>query len=66
MAAVSQLQRQFIEYTTSLSNEGDQFTQLQKLQDERYPDFVVEIVDFKQVDSHVHQFKGSSSRYYAS
>ncbi|KAF5820802.1 putative HPT domain superfamily protein [Helianthus annuus] len=64
----------------------DQFTQLQKLQDESNPDFVAElvslflktpksfltilqllynqqkIVDYKQVDSHVHQFKGSSSR----
>lgn len=90
----------------------DQFTQLQKLQDESNPDFVVEVVtlffedsekllnnlatalwvfflvflgflkyfcwcnflfllisqqeniDYKQVDAHVHQFKGSSSRYY--
>ncbi|XP_028126924.1 histidine-containing phosphotransfer protein 1-like [Camellia sinensis] len=62
----------------------DQFTQLQKLQDDSNPEFVVEvvslffedsqrllnnlasalqqqIVDYKQVDAHVHQFKGSSS-----
>ncbi|KAA8550921.1 hypothetical protein F0562_002605 [Nyssa sinensis] len=87
MDAIVQLQRQFVDYTTSLYRDGfldDQFTQLQKLQDESNPDFVVEvvnlffedsekllnnlatalqqqIVDYKQVDAHVHQFKGSSS-----
>ncbi|PWA70213.1 Signal transduction histidine kinase, phosphotransfer (Hpt) domain-containing protein [Artemisia annua] len=87
MDVVTQLQRQFVEYTTSLYREGyldDQFTQLQKLQDDCSPDFVAEvvslyfedsekllnnletalrqdIVDYKQVDAHVHQFKGSSS-----
>ncbi|PSR86276.1 Histidine-containing phosphotransfer protein [Actinidia chinensis var. chinensis] len=87
MDVVSQLQRQFVDFTTSLYHEGfldDQFTQLQKLQDESNPEFVAEvvslffedsenllnnlanalqqqIVDYKQVDAHVHQFKGSSS-----
>ncbi|KAA8536914.1 hypothetical protein F0562_029392 [Nyssa sinensis] len=87
MEGVLQLQRQLIDYTTSLYNEGfldDQFTQLQQLQDESNPDFVVEVVslffedserllnelskaldqqsvDFKKVDAHVHQLKGSSS-----
>lgn len=84
---VVQLQNQYIEFRTTLHREGfldDQFVQLQKLQDDSSPDFVVEVVslffqdsenllnnlatalhqrvvDFKQVDSHVHQFKGSSS-----
>ncbi|CAL5425313.1 unnamed protein product [Camellia sinensis] len=89
MDVVSQLQRQFVDHTTSLYREkgflDDQFTQLQKLQDDSNPEFVVEvvslffedsqkllnnlasalqqqIVDYKQVDAHVHQFKGSSSR----
>ncbi|KAF3454400.1 hypothetical protein FNV43_RR04847 [Rhamnella rubrinervis] len=83
----AQLQRQLTDYTTSLFNEGfldDQFNQLQQLQDESNPDFVVEVVslffedserllnelattlvqqdiDFKRVDAHVHQLKGSSS-----
>ncbi|KAF4395012.1 hypothetical protein F8388_017740, partial [Cannabis sativa] len=85
---VLQLQKQLGDYTTSLFNEGfldDQFNQLQQLQDESNPDFVVEVVslffedsdrllnelakalnyqntDFRKVDAHVHQLKGSSSR----
>ncbi|KAM6577660.1 hypothetical protein CsatB_029497 [Cannabis sativa] len=84
---VLQLQKQLGDYTTSLFNEGfldDQFNQLQQLQDESNPDFVVEVVslffedsdrllnelakalnyqntDFRKVDAHVHQLKGSSS-----
>ncbi|XWS13981.1 hypothetical protein CRYUN_Cryun36dG0084900 [Craigia yunnanensis] len=84
---VGQMQRRLVDYTKSLFMEGfldGQFSQLQQLQDESNPDFVVEVVslffddsekllndltmaidqpnvDFKKVDAHVHQLKGSSS-----
>ncbi|XVE65698.1 hypothetical protein DITRI_Ditri08aG0020500 [Diplodiscus trichospermus] len=84
---VGQMQRRLVDYTKSLFMEGfldGQFSQLQQLQDESNPDFVVEVVslffddsekllndlaialdqpnvDFKRVDAHVHQLKGSSS-----
>ncbi|CAN0856074.1 Histidine-containing phosphotransfer protein 1 [Linum grandiflorum] len=85
---VVQMKRTWVEYTKSLFREGfldSQFAQLQLLQDESNPDFVVEVVslffedsdrllneltkaldplqgvDFKKVDAHVHQLKGSSS-----
>ncbi|KAF2307128.1 hypothetical protein P3X46_035188 [Hevea brasiliensis] len=87
MDSVVQLQRQLVDYTASLFHEGfldEQFNQLQQLQDESNPDFVVEVVslffedserllnelakaldqqsvDFKRIDAHVHQLKGSSS-----
>ncbi|KAL5566173.1 hypothetical protein UlMin_029337 [Ulmus minor] len=87
MDAVVQLKKQLVDYTASLFNEGlldEQFNQLQKLQDENNPDFVVEVVtlffedserllnelakvldqpipDYRKVDAHVHQLKGSSS-----
>ncbi|KAL0434565.1 UNVERIFIED_CONTAM: Histidine-containing phosphotransfer protein 1 [Sesamum latifolium] len=84
---VGQLQRSFLEYSGLLFHEGfldGQFSQLQLLQDESNPDFVLEVVslffedserllndltialdqpniDFKKIDAHVHQLKGSSS-----
>ncbi|KAB5556297.1 hypothetical protein OIU76_002927 [Salix suchowensis] len=87
MDSVVLLQRQLVDYTAQLFNEGfldDQFNQLQQLQDESNPDFVVEVVtlffedserllnelakaleqqsiDYRKIDAHVHQLKGSSS-----
>ncbi|KAL9379065.1 hypothetical protein Peur_027547 [Populus x canadensis] len=87
MDSVVQLQRQLVDYSAQLFNEGfldDQFNQLQQLQDESNPDFVVEVVtlffedserlldelakaleqqsvDYRKIDAHVHQLKGSSS-----
>ncbi|XP_074313564.1 histidine-containing phosphotransfer protein 1-like [Silene latifolia] len=84
---VAELQKQLIDHTASLFNEGimnEQFKQLLFLQSEGNPGFVFQVVtlffqesdklfneigpsleqanvDFKKLDAHMHQLKGSTS-----
>ncbi|XP_022868490.1 histidine-containing phosphotransfer protein 1-like isoform X3 [Olea europaea var. sylvestris] len=54
MEIVGQLQKQYVDFTTSLFREGyldDQYVQLQKLKDESNPEFVVEVVSIFFEDS---------------
>ncbi|CAA3000308.1 histidine-containing phosphotransfer 1-like [Olea europaea subsp. europaea] len=54
MEVVGQLQKQYVDFITSLFREAyldDQYVQLQKLQDDSNPEFVVEVVSIFFEDS---------------
>ncbi|GAV93024.1 Hpt domain-containing protein [Cephalotus follicularis] len=60
MAGVAQLQRQLVEYRHSLFDEGilgDYFKQLEQLQDESGPDFVIQVATSFNNDSENHLHK---------